>query len=79
MNHNINLPAIVIVTNYHEFKRIVDTVNDLCSTKQIKGNEIGLSRRRYVGVLYTGDVPPSKHEIDALLAAKGLDTWLHSV
>jgi hypothetical protein len=23
--------------------------------------------------LYTGDVSPNKHEIDALLAAKGLD------
>jgi len=74
MIHNINLPAVVTVTDYHEFKGIVDTVNDLCSsTKQIKVNEIGMARRRYVGVLYTGDVPPNKHEIDALLAAKGLD------
>jgi len=73
MIHNINLPAVVTVTDYHEFKGIVDTVNELCNTKQIKVNEIGMAQRRYVGVLYTGDVPPNKHEINALLAAKGLD------
>jgi len=78
MNGNktkINLPNIVTVSDYHEFDHIVDIIIDLCNTKQIKLKEIGMAYLRsgpkYVGVLYTENVP-NKQEIENLLAKKGI-------
>jgi hypothetical protein len=71
----INLPNIVTVSDYHEFKGIVDIINDLCNTKQIKVKEIGMAYLRsgpkYVGVLYTENAP-NEQEIENLLAKKGI-------
>ena len=61
----LTLPAIVVVSDYHEFDEVADNIN-LVTVRKTKVKEIGFDGREYVGVIYQG-AKPDQLELDRLL------------
>lgn len=58
----IRTPAIIRVSDYHEFDSIREVINSLKPSDRVKIKEVGFDGQ-YVGVLYTGNLANHKEFI----------------
>lgn len=67
---NVNLPSLVFVKDYHEFRDIRIQASRFIDGLEVE--EIGWENGSYVGVAYVNKRPPSQKALQELIDVAGL-------